>query len=115
MHDESHDLMNMLTYTFGVITDSPEADRQRIADAYAEAQALAASIEMENGSARPRIVACFARFNACKAAEDIAAAAWMLMAVQERIAEHDLAGWPTLKIVADKAAGLLARRRESLH
>ena len=115
MHDESHDLMNMLTYTFGVITDSPEADRQRIADAYAEAQALAASIEMENGSARPRIVACFARFNACKAAEDVTAAAWMLVAVQERITEHDLPGWATLKIVADKAAALLRPPRAQMH
>ena len=115
MHDETADLMKTLLVTFGVITESTEADRQLIAETYAEAQALAASIERDNGSVRPRIVACFARFNACKAAEDITAAAWMLVAVQERITEHDLPGWATLKIVADKAAALLRPPRAQMH
>lgn len=115
MHNETSDLMRTLLFTFGVITESTEAERQRIAEAYAEAQVLAAGIEQDNGSSRPRIVACFARFNTCKAAEDVTAAAWMLVAVQERITAHDLPGWATLKIVADKAAALLRPPRAQMH
>lgn len=114
-HDETADLMKTLMKTLDVIASSREADRQRIAEAYAEAQILAASIERENGSPRPRIVACFERFYACEATKDATAAAWILMALQERIAEHDLPGWPTLKIVADKAASLLRPSRAQMH
>lgn len=92
-----------------------EADRQRIAEAYAETQALVASIEQDTGSSRPRIVTCFGRFNTYKAAEDVTAVAWILVAVQERITEHDLPGWPTLKIVADKAAAPLRPPRSQMH
>lgn len=115
MHDETTDLMNTLTFTLGVIASSEGDHRQRLMDTYGEAQALAAGIELESGSARPRIVACLERFKACKAAEDVTAAAWVLVAIQERIAERDLTGWQTLKIVADKAASLLRPSRKQMH
>ena len=115
MHDETHDLMSTLLFTLEVITSSRGADRLRIVDAYVEAQTLAASIERDEGSARPRIVACLERFKVCKAAEDVAASAWVLVAIQERIAERDLTGWQTLKIVADKAASLLRPSRKQMH
>ena len=87
----------------GVITESSPEARQQIADANSEARHLAASIPWEDGSARPRVVACLERFNEQKEAEDVGAAGWMLTAVQERISEGDFPDWEPLKIVADKA------------
>ncbi|MFP3546927.1 hypothetical protein SB748_26185 [Rhizobium sp. SIMBA_035] len=107
--NESRDLMTTLIFTLGVITESNESARQQIAAAYSEARSLAASIPWDDKSARPRITACLARFNECKEAESVEAAAWMLTAIQERVAEKDLPDWETLKIVADKAAAMLPR------
>lgn len=115
MHDEATSLMETLTYTLGVIVNSDGDDRQRLIAAYEEAQAFATGIALADGSARPRIIACLQRFKAYKAAEDIAAAAWMLTAIEERIAEHNLVGWPTLKIVSDKAASFLRPPRKQMH
>lgn len=107
--------MDTLTFTLGVIVNSTGGDRQRLMETYEEAQAFAAGIALEDSSARPRIIACLQRFNAYEAAGDIAAAAWMLTAIEERIAEHNLAGWQTLKIVSDQAASLLRPPRKQMH
>lgn len=115
MHDESTDFMKTLMHTVGIIAGSTKADRKRIAGAYHEAQAFAAGIALEDGSARPRIVACFERVNAYKTAGDVAAAGWMLTALEARIAEHNLVGWEALKIVADKTAALLRPPRKQMH
>lgn len=115
MHDEATDLMKTLIHTVGIIAGSTKVERKRIAAAYDEAQTFTAGIALAEGSARPRIVACFKRVNAYQAAEDVAAAGWMLTALQERIAEQDLAGWQALKIVADKAAALLRPPRKQMH
>lgn len=115
MHDEAHDLMTTLVFTLDVITRAEGHDSERLRAAYGEAQTLVATIPYEDGSARPRIVACFHRFNELKAAEDITAAAWMLTAIQERIDEHTLIGWETLKIVSDKAASLLRPAPKTMH
>lgn len=115
MYDEATDLMKTLMHTVGIIAGSTKADRKRIAGAYHDAQAFVAGIGIVDGSARGRIVACFERAEACKAAGDVAAAAWMLTAIQERIAEHNLVGWQALKIVADKAAFLLRPPRQQMH
>lgn len=112
--DEANHLMETLVFTLNVIVESAGGDRQRIAAAYSEAQALAASIPWQNGSARPRIVACLERFQAHKEAERIEAAGWMLTALQERIEEQDLPDWQKLKVVADKAVKLLEPKR-SVH
>lgn len=115
MHDEATDIMKSLTHTLGVITVCTAAERKRIAEAYEAAQTLVLGIAPENGSIRPRIVACVERINVYKATEDVAAAGWILTALQERIAEKDLAGWQALKIVADKAAALLHPPRKQMH
>lgn len=115
MPDESADLMKSLMHTLGVITVCTAAERERIAEAYETAQVLVTGIARENGSARPRIVACFERIDVYKAADDVAAAGWILTAIQERIAEKKLAGWQALKIVADKAAALLRPPRKQMH
>ncbi|CDZ66613.1 Hypothetical protein NGAL_HAMBI2605_48890 [Neorhizobium galegae bv. orientalis] len=114
MHDEAEDLAKTLAYTVGVIANSDGAEKERIAAAYYEAQELAWSIVPDGSSMRPRIEACLHRFKDYQAAGDIAAAGWMLTALQERIGEGDLADWDKLKIIADKAAQLLVPR-PSLH
>lgn len=57
----------------------------------------------DEGSARPRIVACLERFRVHKNAEDVAAAGWMLKAVQERVAESNLEGWRQLRKIINSA------------
>lgn len=105
MHDESKDLMNSLIETVGIINHHQGHEREQIAEAYADAQALITTIGPdEEGSARPRIVACIEHYRTCRAAGDVAAMGWMLTALQERIAEKDLAGWDIMEAIADKAA-----------
>lgn len=115
MDSETTHLMDTLLFTLGVIKRAGDSDRRRLADAYAEAQAAVAGIALEAGSARPRIVACFARFNVYKDTDHILAAAWMLTAIQQRIGERNLDGWPSLKIIADQAASLLRPDRKAMH
>lgn len=112
--DEAEHLMKTLFFTLHVIVENTGNDRQRIADAYSQAQALAASIPYEGGSARPRIVACLERSKAHQEANNSEAAGWMLTAIQERLSEENLPDWQKLKIVADKAAQLLEPKR-SVH
>lgn len=103
--DEAADLLEILIFTVGVIASSNVQDKQRIATAYRDARALVAAIGLDDeGSARPRIVACFERFNAYKAADDVAAAGWMLTAIQERVAERNLPGWQQLRTIVKGAA-----------
>lgn len=97
--DETAHLLDTLVFTVGVIATSDPEDKQRIANAYQDARSLVATIGLDDeGSARPRIVTCFERFNAYKA-DDVAAAGWMLTAIQERVAERDLPGWQQLRKV----------------
>jgi len=112
--DETDHLLETLIFTLNVIVENTGVDRQRIAAAYSEAQALAASIPWQDGSARPRIVTCLERFQVHKDAEEIEAAGWMLTAIQERLSEQNLPDWQKLQIVADKAASLLEPKR-SVH
>ena len=107
--DEAADLLETLFHTLKVIAVSDRLDRQRIANARYDAERLVATIAKEEGSARPRIVACFERFEAYKAAGDVNAAGWMLVAIEERIAERDLPDWRKLRTVAKMAARALPR------
>jgi len=110
LHDETTDLMETLFHTLKVIASSDAPNRQRIADAYHDARSLVATIAKDDeGSARPCIVACFERFSAYKAAGDVAAAGWMLVAIEERLAERDLPDWRRLRTVADMATRALPR------
>ncbi len=96
--DETADLLETLIFTVKVIAQSDGDSKQRIANAYQDARSLVTTIGLDGeGSARPRIVACFERFNAYKAADDVAAAGWILTAIQERVAERDLPGWRQLR------------------
>lgn len=114
--DEAADLLETLVHTLKVIAVSDALDRQRIANARHEAERLVATIAKEKGSARPRIVACFERFNAYKAAGDVNAAGWMLAAIEERIAERDLPDWRKLRVVANMATRALPRpEKTALH
>lgn len=112
--DEADDLLETLVFTFGVILDSDADRRGRISAAYASAQALVATIPLEDKSARPKIVACLELFTANKDAGKVEAAGWMLAALQERIAERNLPQWEQLQVVADQAVNLLDQHR-NLH
>jgi len=102
-HDETTDLLDTLLFTVELIATSGPQDKQRIANAYRDARALAATIGRDGeGSARPRIVACFERFDAYKAAGDVAAAGWMLTALQERVGERNLYGWRALRRIINR-------------
>lgn len=115
-YDEAGDLLETLLDTLKVIAMSDAPARQRIANARHDAACLVATIAKEEGSARPRIVACFERFEAYKAAGDVNAAGWMLMAIEERIAERDLPGWRKLRTVAHMATRALPRpEKTALH
>lgn len=109
MHDETTDLMRTLAFTIGVITQNKGEMLQRIAEAYEEAQELVASIQLTNGSAHPRIVACFERLDAYKASNDIAAVGWMLTALQQRVYEKDLPEWEKLAVLVDHTISFLPR------
>lgn len=114
--DEAADLLETLFDTLKIIAMSDELDRQRIANARHDAACLVATIAKEEGSARSRIVACFERFAAYKEAGDVNAAGWMLMAIEERIAERDLPGWRKLRTLANMAARALPRpEKTALH
>lgn len=88
--------------------------RERIAFAYQEAQELVAGMPKHNGDARPRI-ACFARSDACRAAEDIACVGWILTALQERMEEEDPPGWPTVLDTIGEILNLLPLSEATVH
>ena len=115
--DETADLLDTLIFTLRMIAMSDTHGKQRIANAYQDARSLVATIGLDDeGSARPRIVACFERFNAYKAADDVAAAGWILTAIQERVAERDLPGWQQLRKIVKGAVRELPRPgRTALH
>lgn len=113
--DETNHLTETLVFTLNVILEANPGDRHRIAKAYSSAQTLAASISLEGGSARPKIVACLEQFRVHKDAEEIEAAGWMLAAIQERIAEKNLPEWRKMRTIARKAAQLLPVQRRVIH
>jgi hypothetical protein len=115
MRDESDELLQTVLWAFEVVRTNKPAMVRQIAATYAEAQALVASIPKENGSSRPRIVACFERWNHYLAKDDLAGAGWILTAVQERIAERDLRDWMAMKILVDQAVALLPTLKQQLH
>ncbi|WP_082555712.1 MULTISPECIES: hypothetical protein [unclassified Ensifer] len=104
---ETDDLLETLVFTLGVILHSDPDNRRRISEAYIDAQALAAAIPPQDGSARPRIVACLELFRAHKEAGRVEAAGWMLTAIQERVAEKNLPECDKLQVVVDNAKQLL--------
>jgi hypothetical protein len=104
-----------LIWTLSLITHSGPEDRRRIALAYSQAQELVKSIPKDNGDARPRIVACFARSDAYKAADDVACAGWLLSAMQERVNERDLPDWRKLRKIIKNTVKMLTPPKPTIH
>lgn len=115
MIEETTDIMDTLAFTIGLILKSDERDRHRIALAYQEAQTLAASIPLDNGDARPRITACFERYETYRAAGDIVAAGWMLTAIETRLRERNLEGGDLLIPAVERALEILPRLDGTIH
>ncbi|TKB05766.1 MAG: hypothetical protein E5V75_35445 [Mesorhizobium sp.] len=115
MKNKIESLSKTLVWAADAVLQSGLEDRQRIAFPYQEAQELVAGIPKHNGDARPRIVACFARSDACRAAEDIACVGWILMALQERTEEEDPPGWPTVLDTVGEILNLLPLSEATLH
>lgn len=115
MTDETTDIMDTLAFTIGLILKSDERDRHRIALAYQEAQTLVASIPLDNGDARPRITACFEHYETYRAADDIAAAGWMLTAIETRLRERNLEGGDLLIPAVERALEMLPRLSTARH
>lgn len=117
--DEALNVLEPLLVTMMVIAASSPDDKQRIADAYEEACALVATIALDQGDepGHARIVACFRRFSNCEVAGDVASAGWMLVAIQERVAEPDLCGCGPLREIVEAAVQdlPLPRRPRLLH
>lgn len=107
MRDETNDLMKTLVWTISLIADGDLEQKQRISRAYLDAQDFIATIDIADGSARPRIVACLERFETYKAAEDVEAAGWMLMAIQQRVEERDLRDWEVMDNAIQQVLKLL--------
>ncbi|WP_440410595.1 hypothetical protein [Neorhizobium petrolearium] len=115
MHDETEDLSKTLLWTLGMIAQSGPEDRNRIAVAYREAQELVAGIPKDEGDARPRIIACFARSDAYRAAGDIACVGWILTAIQERVNEGDLPHWRKLRKIINRSVKMLPLASPTVH
>lgn len=115
MIDEVVDLSKTLVWTVGMITQAGPGERERVANAYREAQDLVAQIRKTKEGARPRIVACFHRSDEYRAAEDIACVGWILTAIEERVNEGDLPDWRKLRKVVKNAVKLLPAPAPTLH
>lgn len=115
MNEEPQAMFKTLEWTVGMIAQSSPDDRKRIALAYQEAQRVVDTIPKDNGSARPRIVLCFARSDAYRAVEDIACVGWVLTAMQERVKEQDLPEWRSFRKVINKAVKMLFASGSTVH
>ncbi|RMI14609.1 hypothetical protein DA102_035955 [Sinorhizobium meliloti] len=98
-----------------MITQSGPEDRQRIALAYRQAQELTASIRKDNGDARPRIVACCEHSDACRAADDVACAGWLLTAMQEWVNERNFPDWRKLRKIINNTVKMLPLCEPTVH
>ena len=107
MRNETEHLSETLVWVSGMVLQSGPENRQRIALAYQEAQELVAGIPRNNGDARPRIVACFERSDAYRAADDVACVGWILTAIQERVNERNLPARRKLRKVINNTVRLL--------
>ncbi len=113
--EEAKAMFKTLEWAFGMIAQSGPGERQHIADAYREAQQLIATIPKDNGDARPRITACFARSGAYRAVNDSACVGWVLSAIQERVNEQSLPDWRKFRKVVGIAVGMLTAPKPTIH
>jgi len=115
MPDETQSLINTLVVIIAGINACSQSERVRVANAFLSGRTLAASIALDKGDARPRIIACFDVYHTTKAGGDVACTGWLLAAVQERVNEHNLPQCQHLQDGIDKALELLSLPRKSLH
>lgn len=115
MDEEAEAMSKTLIWAVGMVMQSGPTDRELIAHAYQEAQDLVATIEKDNGDARPRIVACFERSDTYRAVEDIACVGWILTAIQERVNERDLPDWRKLRKVVSNTVKMLSVSKPTVH
>ncbi|TRB17085.1 hypothetical protein [Rhizobium rhizogenes] len=115
MIDETEALSKTLLWTTGMVLQSNPEDRQRLALAYQEALEPPVGIPKDNGDASPRIMACFERSDAYRAANDIACVGWTLMALQERVNERNLRDWRKIRKVIIHTVNLLPLPKPTLH
>lgn len=98
-----------------MVLQSGTEERERIAAAYREAQELVATIPEDNGDARPRIEACFARSDIYRAMDDLACVGWILTALQERLKERNLPGSRKLLEIITESLKLLRPLNPTIH
>ncbi|MDW9782618.1 hypothetical protein [Sinorhizobium meliloti] len=116
MNKEVESLSKTLAWAVDSIAQCGPDDRKHIALAYWQAQELVASIPKDDdGDARPRILACFERSDACRAANDIACVGWILTAIQERVNERNLPDWRKLRKVINKTLKMLPLSEPTVH
>jgi hypothetical protein len=115
MSDEVEDISKTLLQLGQTVMQSDPNTLQRIADAYWQARVMVADIPNDKGNARPRIVACFARSDACRFNGDLAFVGWMLTAIEERINERDLRNWRSLRKVIKIVVNVLSSVKPTIH
>jgi hypothetical protein len=107
MNDETVDLSRALVGIGNTILESSADTRERIAQAYQEARLQVATIALDNGDARPKIIARFGQSDRHQEANDIAFVGWILLAIAIRVNEQNLRDWEKLSDVVRQLVGLL--------
>lgn len=90
MKEEAESLFKTLHWTCGMVLQSGQEDRERIA-------------------------ACFERSDTYRAADDIACVGWILTAMQERVNERDLPNWRQFRKIIKTAVDLLPLPTPTMH
>jgi len=116
MNKEVESLSKTLAWAVDSIAQCGPDHRKHIALAYWQAQESVANIPKDDdGDARPRILACFERSDACRAANDMACVGWILTAIQERVNERNLPDWRKLRKVINKTLKMLPLSEPTVH
>lgn len=114
--DESADLLDMLLFTVKVIATSEPGDKQRIANVIRCSLACGGRSAWTMKARRGHVLLHVSRFIAYKTADDVAAAGWILTAIQERVAERDLPGLATASEDCQRCGARVAwARKTALH
>lgn len=111
---ENEAIAGTLFVTVCEILQANADERHRIAIARLEARALMSVMKSDGAKAHERVRECFGRLNSLAGAQDKAAAAWMLAAIQERLAEGGLPNWKELLQLAKEAERLLLQAPGSM-
>lgn len=109
-------LRRMLAETALTIAQSSNDAQRLIADAHDEARTLIALMQAGPGSAKCTMRACLREYQQCKSEGNIAAAGWMLAALQACLTDTDIDDAAFLRAIANISAQILAlSRSKTLH